>query len=115
MHLPADRESADVHQRTERLVREGLISAGTAAKLCHANPSTIARWGFRGVRTLGGDVVRLEIVRIGGRVMTSEAALLRFIARQQAERDGGIASGRSPAERRRAAATAALHLEISGA
>ena len=50
-----------------------------------------------------GRTVRLEHVRIGGRLMTSRAAVLRYIAAQQPAPDPTPADppARSPAERRR--------------
>ena len=74
----------------ERLLGEGLISMSKAASLCGefrggkgTHPSTIVRWAARGVRLPGGSVLRLETVRLGGRLATSRAALARFVAAQQ--------------------------------
>jgi hypothetical protein len=73
-----------------RLLREGLISTSAAARLLavkHGKPvhaSTISRWANEGVRLPGGRVVRLEAIRLGGRVRTTEAAVHRFVCHQQA-------------------------------
>lgn len=65
------------------LVAEKKISLSRAARLPilsrdgrSPNPSTIWRWHAHGVRS-----VKLETVNIGGRVMTSEEAVERFIER----------------------------------
>jgi hypothetical protein len=42
------------------------------------NPATLWRWATRGVRTRGGVIVRLEILRLGGTCCTSAEALARF-------------------------------------
>lgn len=66
-----------------RLLGEQPIALADAAKLLPKNRSgkavhvaTLYRWAARGHKG-----VRLEIVRLGGRVYTSAAALERFIAR----------------------------------
>jgi hypothetical protein len=38
---------------------------------------------IKGVRLPDGTVVKLEAIRIGGKLMTSKAAVLRFFAAQQ--------------------------------
>src|SRR5262249_39567935 len=45
-------------------------------------PSTIFRWIAEGVRLRDGRRLRLEAVRLGGRWLTSELAIQRFISRQ---------------------------------
>lgn len=73
----------------DRLVAEGLISTADAARLISAkqskpvNGSTIARWAADGVLTADGRLVRLESVRLGKRLRTSAAAVLRFVRAQQ--------------------------------
>jgi hypothetical protein len=46
------------------------------------NPSTIWRWIVDGVLLPDGTRIRLEAARLGGRWLTSEQALARFIERQ---------------------------------
>lgn len=41
-------------------------------------PSTVYRWVVQGTRTPAGGVVRLEAARVGGRWLTSSAALDRY-------------------------------------
>jgi hypothetical protein len=45
------------------------------------HPSTIYRWITIGVHLRGGEVVRLEGARIGGRWLTSAEAIQRFVER----------------------------------
>jgi hypothetical protein len=45
-------------------------------------PSTVFRWIASGVRLQDGRRIRLEAVRLGGRWLTSEQAIQRFIDRQ---------------------------------
>lgn len=57
------------------------------------NPSTIFRWITRGVRTAGGEVVRLEAVRLGTSWRTSLEAITRFSAKLTC---ASLASGAPP-------------------
>lgn len=76
-------------------------------------PETVHRWITDGVRAADGSRVRLEAVRIGGRWVTSEPAVDRFIRRLSAVPD--LAPGpRSPAERNRAADAADKELAAMG-
>jgi len=43
--------------------------------------STLHRWVQRGLRSRDGQIVRLEMVKVGGRACTSEEALQRFFDR----------------------------------
>jgi hypothetical protein len=67
---------------TDRLLAEGVLSvvAAAAAEGISISPKTALRWAINGT---GG--ARLESVRVGGRRLTSRAALRRFIAQQQRE------------------------------
>ena len=61
--------------------REELVSLSRAGRIVNptkgAHYSTVIRWTQRGVS--GG--IKLETVRVGGRVFTSREALARFIAK----------------------------------
>lgn len=90
---------------SEILAGGGLSLAQTARRIPSfrqgrpTNPATIFRWIRDGVRTPDGRRVRLEACRLGGRLLTSEQALARFIAAQQPDAiDQPVAS---PARRRR--------------
>ncbi len=73
----------------ERLINEGLIGTAAAARLISdkqgrpISACTIGRWSDDGVRTGDGRVVRLEAIRLGGRLKTSAEAVHRFVCRQQ--------------------------------
>jgi hypothetical protein len=47
-------------------------------------PSTPWRWGKKGTLSVSGQLVRLEIARIGGVFCTTEAAIERFFQRLNA-------------------------------
>jgi hypothetical protein len=125
--LPAT-ERADL---IRRILAEGPIGANLAARLVGrfrngrpTHTSTIGRWIADGVKLTDGRVVTLEGYRLNGRWITSEAALVRFIAVQQgaAAPAGEVPGGhpparrgvRSPASRRRASEAAAKQLGRSG-
>ena len=74
-----------------RVLREGPIGMTLAARLIGkfrdgkpTHVSTIGRWILHGVPRDGG-VLRLEGFRLNGRLVTSEAAIVRFIEAQQVE------------------------------
>src|SRR5436305_568252 len=109
--------AVSVLHQSKLLLTEPLIGLPAAAKLVPSfrgdrptNSSTIFRWGRQGVRLPGSkERLRLEIVRIGGRWCTSQAALTRFFA-ALTEAHGGQAEGevetprvQTPTARRRAA------------
>jgi hypothetical protein len=53
------------------------------------NPSTVFRWVTKGVRVAGGQLVRLEAVRVGCRWLTSRGAVSRFVAHLTATTPAG--------------------------
>lgn len=118
-----------MHQSTDaietlvdRILAEGPIGVAVAAKLYGTfrdgrptHPSTPTRHHLRGVTLPDGTVVRLEAVRIAGRLMTSRAAIIRFLAAQQVTTDPTPpTTARSPAACKRAAAVAAAELDSLG-
>jgi hypothetical protein len=58
-----------------------LVPAGRGGR--PTSPTTVWRWSRAGVKTADGRTVRLETMRIGGRYVTTEQALRRFLAAQQ--------------------------------
>ncbi len=64
----------------DRLLSEGLLSvtAAAAAEGIGISPKTAIRWSLHGAHG-----VRLETIRVGGRRLTSRAAIRRFVAAQQ--------------------------------
>jgi hypothetical protein len=44
------------------------------------DPSTVFRWVTKGTRTTAAQAVKLEAVRVGGRWLTSRAAVARFVS-----------------------------------
>lgn len=72
-------------ERIQRLTTEGRISPEQVVDRCDSElyltvkVMTVYKWASRGCR-VDGQVVRLESVRLAGRVWTSWPALLRFLA-----------------------------------
>ena len=63
----------------------GRFPPARSGRPCH--PATVTRWIIKGSRSGDGRVVRLEGKRVGGRWVTSEKAIGRFIDRLQAPAD----------------------------
>ena len=77
--------------------------------------STLLRWIFAGATAPDGSRVRLEAVRLGGRWMTSRAALQRFALALTPRLEGDERTvPRSPAKRRRADERAEAELDKMG-
>lgn len=53
-----------------------------AAALCphRPHPSALWRWCRRGIKARSGKRIRLNHVRVGGRIFTTQADLARFFA-----------------------------------
>src|SRR5947208_15924617 len=84
------------------------------------DPSTVFRWVTKGTRTPGGQLVKLEAVRVGGRWLTSHGAVARFVAALTAASDPASGTStppanRTPAARKRASEKAAATLKAMGA
>lgn len=102
---------------------DDLLSLGQVARLIppmrgrKTHVSTIGRWIVDGTRTPGGEVVRLEAVRLGGRWLTTREALARYmdaLTGMMAGTGGDVPPPRSPARRRRASERAAQELARQG-
>ncbi|QDU21822.1 DUF1580 domain-containing protein [Urbifossiella limnaea] len=107
----------------DRLLTEGPIGPAAAARLYGSyrsgrptHPSTVVRHIQEGVRLADGTTLRLEGVRIGGRLVTSRAAVVRFVAAQQpaAAEQPAATPPRSPAQRATAADAAGERLKALG-
>ena len=61
---------------------ECKVTLAQAAARCPTRPhiASVWRWCRKGVKSAAGGYVRLEHVRIGGRIYTSSEALERFFA-----------------------------------
>ncbi len=113
--------TAGVDPRTvqiERLVDEGLIDMKTVARVYSNTTSkaTPVRHATRGILLLNGSRLRLEAIMIGGKLMTSRAAVLRFFTAQN-ETDTATSpqpAPRSPAARNKAATKAGKELDALG-
>ena len=49
------------------------------------SPATLWRWASRGLRDKAGRLVRLETLRVGGTLVTSDEALARFFGALSAD------------------------------
>jgi len=76
--------------------------------------SCVLRWSLKGVRVPGGQRVRLEAVRCGGRWLTTEAALQRFLLAQQPTEGPARTPPRSAIRRRRDSERAGERLKKVG-
>src|SRR5262249_5169792 len=75
----------------------------------------VLRWVLQGARGPGGERVRLEAVRLGGRWITSKQALVRFAERlTPGFPEPQVEVRRTFARRQRASARAAAELERQG-
>lgn len=79
------------------------------------DPSSVWRWMTRGISLPDGRRAKLEAARIGGRVLTSEQAIRRFISAQIADGPAEpTPTPRTPRQRERAAERAGEQLERIG-
>jgi hypothetical protein len=81
-------------------------------------PSTVFRWVTKGLRTTAGRVVRLEAARVGGRWLTSNPALARFVAaltKDAVPTESPLTPPCNPSARHRASRNAGAALESMGA
>lgn len=77
--------------------------------------SCLLRWITSGVRLPDGSLIRLEAARLAGRWLTSEPALMRFVAAQTPRAVADAApTPRTPTQRRRASEQAARELDRIG-
>jgi hypothetical protein len=105
-------------ETVERLTSEGLIGVSQAALLFGTyrngkptHPSTVTRWMTSGVILPNGQTLRLESLRLNGRLATSKPALLRFLSEQQPAADStATIPSRGPTARHRASEAAGREL-----
>jgi hypothetical protein len=90
---------------------EALITINEAAKALPSRPhiAPVWRWVYHGCRG-----VKLETVSIGGRRMTSQEAIARFIERSTAVANGDAIPTRTAKQRQRAIETAERELAAAG-
>jgi hypothetical protein len=114
----------DVVSLAHRLLSEGLKPLAQAARKLPSfrngrptSPGCLWRWATRGARAADGSIVKLETVNLcRGRLLTSEPALARFLARLTAAAApaDGLSPSPSPSRKRRAAEQAGQELERLG-
>ncbi len=84
------------------------------------DPSTVFRWVTKGTRTHGGSAVKLEAARVGGRWLTSQGAVARFVAAlteaaNPTSTTAAAPATRTPVARSRAVEKAVATLKAMGA
>jgi hypothetical protein len=96
-------------------LHEAARIAGTGKRGRPIHPSTVFRWIWDGVRGPGGELVRLEGLRIGKHWATSKQALQRFFEELTPE-VAGRSKGhpRSQTRRQKAADRAGRQLARAG-
>jgi len=106
-------------QFVERLAAEGLIGLSTAASFYGRGrqgkatcPGTLTRHYHDGITLPDGTVVKLEAIRVGRKLMTSKAAVLRFLAAQQIEQQETQVTAPSRSESKSARASEAANREL---
>ena len=111
----------DANETVDRLVQEGslgMAAAGRALGECGGRPRhsvTMTRCCLRGWPLPDGTRIHLEHFKLNGRLFTSKAAILRFIAAQNEPTTSEPASlPSSPASRSRAAIAASRELDSLG-
>lgn len=105
----------------QNIMFETVISLRDATIECPISPgrkpvhlSTAWRWATRGVLSTAGVRVKLEVVRLGGRWITSREALERFSAALTGEMIGDATPFRTPTARARASEAAKKKLKTLG-
>ena len=122
MGAAASSQTSSATNLVERILSESPVGMSAGARLLGTFrggkptvPSTLTRWAMHGVTLPDGTVLKLEVIRLNGRLLTSKQALIRFIAaQQQMTTDPTNGSVRSPAARRTAAERAGAELEAIG-
>jgi hypothetical protein len=76
--------------------------------------SCVYRWCTTGARAANGQRVRLEARRVAGRLLTTAAAITRFIEAQQGQPQSTQPVPQTPSQRQRAAERAAAELNRIG-
>lgn len=103
--------------RIVRLEAEGLIGMRAVGRMTGVHSATPHRWATDGVLLPDGRRLKLEAVKLAGRLVTSRAAVFRFIERQNENHPATLSQDvppRSPSARTRASERAAAELARMG-
>src|SRR5262249_44864859 len=97
------------------LLAEDLIRIEEAANICRTHFSTVFRGIMKGVPGPDGQRVRLDALRVGGKWVTTRAALQAFAEATTPKLDGvATTAPRTAKTRRKAAERAGEELEALG-
>lgn len=75
--------------------------------------ATVWRWSQKGLKLPSGERIRLEVLSIGGRRVTTAQAIMRFIEASNPDRREQP-PGRSPRQQQQAASKAVRDLKAEG-
>src|SRR5947209_2266700 len=96
------------------LAQAGRLFPAARGNATGVHSSSVWKWSRRGSTGPGGEKVRLEAVRVGGRWLTSSQAIDRFVRALTGEA-APISPPRSPTTRRQQSEADAKELEAMGA
>jgi hypothetical protein len=75
-----------------KLLNEELLSLAQAARIfpsdregSHASPVSLWRWCKKGIKLGDGSTLRLEHIRVCGRILVSRESVFRFVSKQNPE------------------------------
>ena len=113
------------HERIHRLLVDSesdpMITLSAAARLFPGegkkgvSPTSVYRWGRRGLPLADGRVIKLKMWRIGRKWVTTRSALAEFIELQQPDVADQDVFPRTASQRRNASDQASRALEDEGA
>ncbi len=114
-HVERVQEVSTTAALVDRLTAEGFISMQAAARVYgrRTHKSTVTRHALKGVKLTDGTLLRLEAIRVSGSLVTSFAAVKRFIVAQNQTTitDLPFAGTPTPSARGRATANASKKLD----
>jgi hypothetical protein len=96
------------------LANEEILRIEEVAHLCRTHFSTVFRSIMKGVPSQSGERVRLEAVRIGGKWVSTHAAIQRFAEATTPKFNEATPAPRSTTARQRAAERAGVALTEAG-
>lgn len=104
-----------LNETTIPLARVPQILPASARANGRIHRSTAFRWAFKGRRSQSGVLVKLETVRLGHSIYSSQEAVFRFVDALNDKADGDMPQVRSPRQRERDSEMAGRELEKHGA
>ena len=94
------------------VLNQNRLTLHEVAQKCSVNLATAWRWALRGIIAPGGERVRLETVRVGGRRVATEISLQTFLERINISEEAQTAI-RTPNQRRALSERAGAQIEAA--